>query len=368
MKHGPRRMASRAALTRREAVGVLVSASVGAWASGCSGGASGSASSGEVVLYSSVDDFLLQQVIRAFEASSGIHVRALGDTEATKTTGLVERLIAERERPRADVWWASEPFGTIRLAAMGLFEPVKLELRPPVEERFAPMLRGRDGLWHGIAFRARVIGVREGRFDEGSTPRRVADLAEPRLKGRIGMARPRFGTTRGHMAALAQAWGMESFREWLLALRSNGVRLYGGNSSVVRAIADGEIDVGLTDSDDVWGARRNSWPVVAVFEAVDHDGDSPWPSFGPMLLPNTVARVKGGPNGAQAGALIQFLLEGPAEEMLALSDSHNLPARHGPFAEVEAEFSVPGGWAPDLAGVSAVEEAAMAACDEVLGA
>jgi iron(III) transport system substrate-binding protein len=62
---------------------------------------------GEVVLYSSVDDFLLREVVAAFEAESGVRVRLVGDTEATKTTGLVERLLAERGRPREDVWWSS---------------------------------------------------------------------------------------------------------------------------------------------------------------------------------------------------------------------------------------------------------------------
>lgn len=353
----------RAALSRREAVGAIVTASVGAMGVGCSRAPASRA--GEVVLYSSVDDFLLREVVQSFEESTGVRVRLLGDTEATKTTGLVERLIAERESPRADVWWSSEPFGTVRMASMGLFEPVGLHMGPPVEERFAPMLRGADGLWHGMAFRARVIGLREGRFGEDWSPRTAGDLAAERLRGRVGMAQPRFGTTRGHMAALADAWGLESFRAWLVGLRASGVRLYAGNSSVVRAIADGEIDAGLTDSDDVWGAQRNGWPVLAVFESPG--GAGAWPSFGPLLLPNTVARVKGGPNPAEATRLIEFLVEGPVEEMLALSDSHNLPARHGPFPELGAAYQVPGGWAPDLGRVSRAEEAAMLACDEILG-
>ncbi|QKK07176.1 MAG: hypothetical protein HND58_02715 [Planctomycetota bacterium] len=112
-----------------------------------------------MVLYSSVDDFVLRDVVSAFEAESGVKVRLLGDTEATKTTGLLERLIAERDEPRADVWWSSEPFGTIRLAGMGLLAPAGIT--PP--EITDAALRGRldaaDGSWFGFALRARARGA-----------------------------------------------------------------------------------------------------------------------------------------------------------------------------------------------------------------
>ena len=66
-----------------------------------------------VTLYSSIDGTILREVVAAYEAETGVTVNVLGDTEATKTTGLVERVLAERDRPRADAWWSSEPFGTL---------------------------------------------------------------------------------------------------------------------------------------------------------------------------------------------------------------------------------------------------------------
>ena len=362
------RCAGGRALSRRGAIGVLAAGAVGGMLWGC---ASPAGDGGEVVLYSSVDDFVLREVVAAFERDSGVRVRLLGDTEATKTTGLVERLLAERESPKADVWWSSEPFGTIRLAGMGLFEPAGIT--PP--EVTDPNLTGRldapDGSWYGFALRARVLGVREGRFEETVLPRRLADLTDERFKGRVGIARPRFGTTRGHVAAIVATHGEAALREWLGAMLDNGLRVYDGNSTVVRAISDAEIDIGLTDTDDVWAARRNAWPVRAVFEAADSGSDAgdssgSLPSLGPMLIPNTVARVRGGPNARQASALIEFLLAGPAEGILEASDSHNLPVRHAPTSGT-AEYAVPGGWLPDLTAVAASDGAAMAVCDELLG-
>ncbi|MCC7387790.1 MAG: substrate-binding domain-containing protein [Phycisphaerales bacterium] len=353
-------------LGRREAVGVIAAGAAGL-VGGLAGCARRASAAGEVVLYSSADDFVLREVVAAFERDSGITVRTLGDTEATKTTGLLERLISERERPVADVWWSSEPFGTIRLAGMGLFEPAGIEPGPVVDPRLAGSVDSPDGVWFGFAARARVLGVREGRYPEGETARRLSELTDARFRGRVGIARTRFGTTRGHMSAIAAVHGEAVLESWLRAMVGNGLRVFDGNSTVVRAIAEAEIDVGLTDTDDVWAAQRNGWPVAAVYEADDGAGAGGVPpSLGPMLMPNTAARVRGGPNPEQAKRLMEFLLAGPAEEILAASDSHNMPVRHGPFPDL-ARYAAPGGWLPDLARVAESDGAAMAVCDRVLG-
>lgn len=61
-----------------------------------------------VVVYTSVDQVYSEPVFRDFENRTGITVLAVYDVEATKTTGLVNRLIAERNRPQADVFWSGE--------------------------------------------------------------------------------------------------------------------------------------------------------------------------------------------------------------------------------------------------------------------
>jgi iron(III) transport system substrate-binding protein len=261
----------------------------------------------EVVLYSSVDDYLLREVLPAFEKQSGIPVRLVGDTEATKTTGLVERLLAERDHPRADVWWSSEPFGTIRLQQEGMLAPFS------VAEGWPSGFRAADQTWHGFALRSRVIAFNTRKLSEKDAPRTVKELADPVWKGRIGMARPQFGTTRGHVGAILAELGPAGYRVWLEGLKANGVRLYDGNSSVVRAVANGEIEAGLTDTDDVFSGQKNGWPVAFAGEG--------------LAIPNTVAKVKGGPHPAEADLLIRFILSPEAEAMLEKSESRNRPVR-----------------------------------------
>ena len=54
-----------------------------------------------------------------------------------------------------------------------------------------------------------------------------------------------------------------------------------------------------------------------------------------MAIPNTVAMVKGARHRGEAGRLIDFMLSGRVERMLAESDSHNAPVA----ADLAEEFS-----------------------------
>jgi len=317
---------------------------------------------GEVVLYSSVDDILLREVIDAFVDETGVRVRIVGDNEANKTTGLMQRLIAERDRAGADVWWSSEPFGTIRLGAEGLLEPyVSATGEASIEGGWPAQFKGDD--WYGFALRARVIAYAPDRVS--APPVSLLELVDPAWKGRVGMARPAFGTTRGHMGVLVDAWGEDGLAAWLEAMKANGLRLYDGNASVVRAIRLGEIDAGLTDSDDVWAAQRNGWAIEAAHEAKG-SGEGQLRSTGPVLFPNTVAIVRGGPNPDNARRLVDFLLSERVEAMMAASDSHNIPV-HPTLRERFADLLVPDAAAVEFERVTGLVDEAMIICDEVLG-
>jgi ABC-type Fe3+ transport system substrate-binding protein len=62
--------------------------------------------------------------------------------------------------------------------------------------------------------------------------------------------------------------------------------------------------------------------------------------IGTLLIPNTVARIKGGPNPAHAATLIDFLLSEEVERMLAESTSHNIPLREA-LQDSYAQYAAP---------------------------
>lgn len=321
----------------------------------------------EVVLYTSCDDYLLRDLKPLFKKETGITLLLVGDTEATKTTGLVQRVIAERDRPRADVWWSNEPLGTLKLAEEGLLAPsTPRALKEDFGGKWPRGLSSPDGLWWGFALRARAVVYNTARLKEADVPRSLGELADPKWKGRIGMARPQFGTTRAQMAWLLASCGEESFRAWLTALKANNVRLYDGNSAVVRAASQGEIDVGLTDTDDVVSGQREKWPVAMVLERAG-EVKAGLCSPGPLCIANTVALVKGGPHSKEAAALIDFLLSEKVEKLLAESESRNLPIHEALAHTLQGKLPISPMEMPDLPMIHRAVPAAMKACTEILG-
>lgn len=295
------------------------------------------AAGGQVVLYTSVDDFIVRPIIEQFERESGVKVMLVTDTEATKTTGLVERLRTERGAPRADVWWSSEALGTQILSRDGILEPFIPRATSEFAQGWPGGLKAADGTWYGFAQRARVIVYSTNRFSKSTAPKTLRDLADGAHIGRIGIARPQFGTTRTHLAHLIASEGEEATRLWLANLVGNGVRIYDGNASVVRAVAFGEIDMGLTDTDDVIAGKANSWPIEMTFEVADRPNAriSGLPSRGALVIPNTVAKVRGGPNPNQSTRLINSILSASTERALAQSTSGNIPIREALAKELK---------------------------------
>lgn len=225
-----------------------------------------------------------------------------------------------------------------------------------------------------------MIVYNTDRVRKDSAPTALADLLKPEFKDRIGIARPQFGTTRGHMAALVAAHGPERTREFLRALKANGLRQYDGNSMIVKAVAQGEIDVGLTDTDDVFAGQRNGWKVDFTLERVDGpDANATGgvlPSIGPLVIPNTVARIKNGPESRAAlasgvgttgvDALVSFLLSEKLERLLAVSEARNIPVRPGLAAEVQT-VAIPKPMNVRLEDVEAKIDEALAIVADTLG-
>lgn len=311
----------------------------------------------QVVVYCSADAPVARPIFEAFEKKTGIKVQAVFDTEATKTTGLVNRLLSEHEQGSkgggggCDVWWSSEPFGSIRLAKAGVLEKITM---PRAEQAWADSggwpreLRAADGTWYGFARRLRVIIYNTKHVKADELPRHLRDLSNPAWKGRVGMARPQFGTTRGHMAAIHSLDDGRSLRTWLTAMVGNDLRLYDGNASVARAVGSGEMWLALTDSDDAIIGRGNGWPVdyVTVSDVCMEPwsirdaaagvggagGRAPYPET-PLQPPSSVGLVKGVANLAEANELIEFLLSDEAAELLSMSEFHALPTRPATSSE-----------------------------------
>jgi iron(III) transport system substrate-binding protein len=270
----------------------------------------------EVVVYTSADSAYSRPVAEAFEKQAGIRVLLVPDPEASKTTGLYNRLIAEKNRPRADVFWNSEIGRTLLLGRKGILEP----LDPPSAASLPSEFRPRNALWHGFACRVRVLIYNRKLVKPEDAPKTVLDLANPRWKGKAAMARPLFGTSATHVAALRTTMGREKASDFLRKLEANGLQVVDGNGIVADLVASGQALVGLTDTDDAWYRRDSGKPLEMVYP------DQGPGQSGALVIPNTAARIARGPNPGPAAAFLDFLCSPEAERILAAPPARHLPS------------------------------------------
>jgi iron(III) transport system substrate-binding protein len=262
-------------------------------------------SSGEVVLYTSVDEPVATPIVREFERQTGLKVILKTDGEATKTAGLAERLEAEKDRPQADVWWSNEVFHTINLANRGLFAAHESAATAAIPSRY----KDAQHRWAGAGLRVRVIAV-STRGEIKKPLRSLADLTATELKGKVCMARPTAGTTAGHVAVLYTLLGKEKAERFFLDLKQNGVQLLGGNSVVAEYVGQGRMLAGLSDNDDVDAAAREGGKIEAMLP------DQAEGQMGTLLIPCTVGLVAGGPHSEAAKKLADYLLSKSVEKAL----------------------------------------------------
>lgn len=289
----------------------LMAAACAAWMM-AAGGAT--AADLTVVIYTSVDQVFAEPVFRALETKTGITVRAVFDTEETKSTGVVNRLIAEGSHPQADVFWSGDPVRPFSLVKRGLVEPYAPAAAADVPAAF----RAADASWTGAGARARVLLVNRNRLGKRTAPSSVHALTDPAWKGEAAMANPLFGTTTMHMAALFASWGEPKAREFLDGVKANGTRIASSNGEVKRLVVAGEVAFGLTDTDDAHEAAQGGAPVDVVYP--DQVGS------GIVVMPTTVVKIKGGPNLETARLAIEFLTSAETEAMLTTSGAH-MPLR-----------------------------------------
>ena len=270
----------------------------------------------EVVPYTSVDQVVSEPIFRDFERQTGVAVQAVFDTEETKSTGVLNRLLAEAQSPRADVFWSGDPVRPFILIGRGLVEPYVSPNAAGIPASF----KATDGAWTGFAARARILLVNTTRVAAAERPASIRDLASPRWKGQAAMANPLFGTTTIHMAALFTAWGEEPARAFLREVKANDVRIASSNGEVKRLVASGEVAFGLTDTDDAAEAVKDGAPVAVVYPDQD--------ALGTLVLPTAVVLIKGGPHAESGRRLIDALLAPATERRMAESAAH-MPLRPG---------------------------------------
>jgi iron(III) transport system substrate-binding protein len=283
---------------------------------GCSW-TSGTGGTEAVVVYTSVDDVFARPICDAFQRETGIQVLLVPDTEETKSTGLLNRLIAEKQRPQCDVFWSGDPLRAAILKAQGVSAPYRSPQAANLPKRFSDP----EGHWTGFSARARVILFNRDLVATGEEPKSVLDLLDRRFKGKACLANPLFGTTSMHAAALFEKLGEEEAKKFFEGFAANGGKILSSNGEVRRRVAAGEFAVGIADTDDYNVTRQEGKPIGVVYP--DAEG------MGTVLVPNCAVLIDGGPHPKAGKKFIDYLLTPGVEQTLAEGEAAQIPVRRG---------------------------------------
>lgn len=267
----------------------------------------GKQNTNEVVVYTSVDEVFSEKIIDQFEEETGIKVNVVYDTEANKTTGLVNRIIAEKENPVCDVFWNNEFVQTIELENQGVLE----SYCSPSAEDIPDYYKSSEDKWTAVGGRARVFLVNNDLLSTEEFPTSVEDFASGKYSGdQLAIAYPMFGTTKTMTAALYAQWGEEKGKEYFENIVSLGVNVVDGNSVTKDMAACGQVAIGFTDSDDAREAIADGANVTMIYPNQEEGG------MGTLVTPSTVALIKDAPNKENAQIFIDYILKESTERAL----------------------------------------------------
>lgn len=269
-----------------------------------------------VVAYVSEDQVFSEPILKDFEKETGITVRAVYDTEEAKGTGVMNRLIAEKNNPQADIYWANEPIRAEVLKQMGIATPYVSINAKGIPASF----KDPEGYWTGFSARARVLIINKQLKNK---PKSIKAYTYPQWKGRAVVANPLFGTTTVQIASLFNIWGDEPARKFMDNIKKNNIKISTSNGESADMVASGKFDFSLVDSDDAVNRIRQGKQVEMICPDQGKNG------IGCLILPNAALLIKNAPHPDNAKKLIDYLLSKETERKLAFADCAQIPLHQG---------------------------------------
>lgn len=251
----------------------------------------GSDEGGSLTLYSGRDEELLQPIIDAFTAETGIEVEVRYGNSAEMGAQLLE----EGDGTPADVFYSQEVGAVGVLAEAGLLAELPDEVVDTVDERFQP---GEGNAWVGVTGRSRVIVYNPDLVD---APAGVEELVEPEYAGQVAIVPDNAGF-QAFVTGFRVSEGEDAARAWLEGLLANDpITDIESNGDVLEAVESGEVPIGLINH--YYWARDERQPDMTS-QLVFPEGDDP----GGLVNATAAAITAGSADDPDALALIEFLL------------------------------------------------------------
>lgn len=263
-----------------------------------------SSSGDAITLYSGRSEAQVKPILVEFTKATGIKVKPRYGASAEMAAQIAE----EGSRTRADVFWAQDAGALSSVDGHGLFGPVPADALASVEKRF----QADDGNWIGISGRARVIVYNSKKLQPADLPTSVFQLTDPKWKGRIGIA-PTNGSFQAFLTAMRLQVGEARTRDWLNGLKANEPKTFEDNALVVRAVNEGQIDVGLVNHYYLFQLTAE----IGADKVVARNHFTAAGDPGSLVNVAGVGIIKNTKKAADAATFVEYLLSSEAQHHFA---------------------------------------------------
>jgi len=212
------------------------------------GGSTAAYAEGVVNIYTYRQPELIQPVLDAFTAETGIQTQVL-----FLDKGLEERVLAEGQNSPADVIMTVDVARLTKAKEKGITQALNDET---INKNLPAEYRDPEGHWFGLTKRARVVYASKERVKDSAIT--YADLADPKWKGKLCMRSGQHDYNLALFGAAIAHWGPEKTEQWMQGLKANlAHKPEGGDRPQAKSIAAGECDIAIGNTYYVGLMRTN---------------------------------------------------------------------------------------------------------------
>jgi iron(III) transport system substrate-binding protein len=257
-----------------------------------------------LTLYSGRAEAQVEPLLEELTKATGVKVSARYGASAE----LAAQITEEGAGGRADVFWAQDAGALGAVNEAGLFAPVPPAAAAVVDKRF----RSPDDRWVGVSGRARVVVYDPRNVPAAELPPSVFSLTDAKWKGRIGIA-PTNGSFQSFVTAMRLTVGDARTRAWLDGIKANEPETYPSNDLIVRAVNDGQVDVGLVNHYYLFQLQAEIGAERTVARNHYTEGSDP----GALVNVSGVGILGSSKRYADAARFLEYLLSEPAQRHFA---------------------------------------------------
>ena len=254
----------------------------------------------EITVYVGLMEDFMVKGQQEFEKETGIKVNAVRMSSGE----ILGRLKAEKNSPKAAVWWGGPADGFIAAKQEGLLEAYVSPSAKDIPDKF----KDKDGYWTGIYVGYLGFASNKKLLDERGipVPQSWQDLLDPRLKGQVVSANPgSSGTAYTTLATVVQLMGEEKGLQYMKDLDGQIKSYQKSGTAPARMAGQGEAIVGISFLHDAIKYRDEGMKDLVLSA----------PKEGTGYEIGAIGLIKGGPNQDAAKKFVDWAMSKKGQEL-----------------------------------------------------